>query len=605
MSKNSAYGLPPYIPKHFEYKGLALELVDVNGVAEGVVFRAYPTKEGKNLLDYVDSLPNDYYFHYLFTCIFGLTVEDVAVRLEIDDANEATAMYVNMQCVPSPSILDTLRKQVPVFIHTFGRNTNELYSNTRPFCLNNLRDTVNDEKSTTSIHGVIHCSVQMVNGLSKMERYMTSYGVSIDLNISNYPEIVKKFPNYSILLHDELYSDYIDPIVRECEKQIHKMLDPLGVMKIGFKRKYIDASRTEVVSTISLKVMIWPQYINGVELYELTPTAMTFRPVRPGVTFDKFSQIDWTDAKTYVSQIATALLSDNGTLFIPEITSVDTTYVDGKQWIKVFFCPHFAHFTKDQIFYGRPDIVERYGNEFHWFNGELGSFMQFLFPSVANLPDPTVICYGRVMKDFFMARMDTIAAMLTCEQIHIRIAAELDNWVYFALVDCTMMHTLTTFLNFDEFYLADITTDLTDNLKAALHTIVGAFCASDPDSIISALEPEQYKKLVDDCNGDEVLAIINCWEASAHMMNRGFAAEYKEVRDEILDTVRKGNDQAIRESSVRSEIRCSMSPTMKATTTINFLDMAKMAQNHREKKEEQEKPTRDGTGFIGRLFGKR
>lgn len=595
MPNNTAYTVPRHVPRFMNYRELTLELIDVNTPgATSALFRGYPSSEDVDIMKYMDTIPTDYYFHYLFTCIYGLSAQDVTVRLEIDDKNQATVLYVMVACVQSDDLLNTLRTQVPLFVQAFGRVNNRLYHTVRPFCLNNLNDGATGTKSTIPVRGTFECSLYGINGVSSCQKYMTSYGIAFNLNIANMGDIHEKFPKYSIITHEEMYHDYIEPVIQECEKFLNKQLDPLGFMKIHWKRVYMDDSCGIAVSTVSLKVVLMADQINGIEIYELSNTKMVFRSVNPGHTFGDMSSIDWMDAAPYIQQIATALISDNGTLFIPEITSIDTVYHDNKIWIQVFMTPHFGHFTRKQIFYGNGDIVSKYGNEYLWLNAQMGSFIQFIFPTMSEIPDPAVLCYGRVMKDFLEKNLDQVAAALTCKEIRMRIISECDNWVYFALIDLTVMHELETFLHFQEYFLAEINSKEERPVEEVLNTIIGAFCASNPDTLMESVNPELWAKAMEVSHNDELVAIIAFWESSVHMDKRSFWGKYLKVREDIFNSIRASNDKAMKDTAIRSDERDIISPRSKTLTTFKFMYPS-----------DTEKPITKKPGLLPKLFGKK
>ena len=608
MPNNIGFGMMPGIIKHFKYRNLLLELVDSNSpYIESLVFRGYPTEKDVNIMDYVDAVPEDSYFDYLFTCIYGLTAVQKSVRIEIDRNNNATMLYVMVRCLPSDAAISALKEKYPTFVYNLGRQSNLIYGNTRPFIVNNTYDSEGDVDLKAGIHGTIECNVFAPNGIPPVEKYMMSYGIALNLNISNYPELSEALPNYTILGHKDLYDDYVEPVIRECEKYISDLLDPLGLMKIKFKRLYMDDGRTDVVSTLSLKLLIYIENINGVEINELTATKMVFRPAHARSTIAAISLLDWKDAATYVQQIATALLSDNGTIFIPEITSVDTCFRNGKTWLQVFFTPHFGHFTKNQIFYGHSDIVEKYGREYYWLNGSIGSFIQFIFPTLNELADPTVLCYGRIMKDFIKDHLDVVTDVLTCKEIHLRIIAEVDSWVYFALTDNTILHDLGTFTHFAEYYLGEIVTKNEDaTIENVLNSLIGAFCSADPDSLVSHVEPKLWQKVLNETyHGDQLVAIISFWERSVRMLNRSFADSYLRVRDAIFDEARKSFDDNIKEGSIRQEDHQVLSPTTR-TKTYNKFAMAKLRLEGSETLPANDPSTsrKFNGNFLKRLFGK-
>ena len=569
MPNHSGFNLPR-CPKSMEYRDIVLEVVDINSSTyDSIVFQAFPIKEGVDLLQYVDLMKDDYYFHYLFTCIFGLTARNVDVRFQLNNDNTASQMYVYVKCVLSESLLSVYRSTVPLFVANAGRQTNIIEETTFPFCMNNLTDTKVDDASHVSVHGMLHACLMKVNGSPNLERFMSCYGVSIDIDVANYQEIAERFPNYSVILHAELYDNYVLATINNMKAALKKKLDPGNLMKLEFNTYFINDNRTLPISSLSLKVVFIIRQINGIELYELTNTRMVFRPVRPGTILGNMDDVNWEDAKPYVAQIATALYSDNGTLFIPDIISVDTLYADGKSWIAAYLDPHFAHFTKNKIFYGSADMIQNYMNEFYWLNASMANYLQFIFPTMAELPDPTVLCYGRVMIDFFKKNMERLSAIFTNDQIHIQIVAEVDNWVYFALVDKTMVHDLKTFLQFNEYFLAEISTDKVNTTTSIMDLMMGLFCASDPDTLLSYVPPDEWAKLMGQFNNDELLGIVRCYEISVQMDRRTFWPTYVEVRDRILDDIRKANqkDTDIKTMSTDRDLASSISPTQKVRVT--------------------------------------
>lgn len=556
-----------------------MKCITVNGEQfHSVVLQAAPIDENVDLLKYTDTLANDPYFSYMFTCIYQLTPIDVSVRVEIDEESQISIMYVYVNTIPSTVLLRSMRDKLPIFVSTVGRMTNVLYESVTPFSMNNLTDVSDNDRSQVSIHGTISSSLMEAYGAPTNQRYIIPYGLSIDLNIINGSEIRKRFPHYSILTHPEMYEEYIKPSVDRAIAFLTQRLDPLGAMSIHFKVQYIVDEGFFDLTQVSLKAVLTIDQINGIEIYSISNTEMAFRPVRPGMTMDKMDEVEWNDAYPYIEQIATAVFSDNGTLFIPQITSVDTSYHNGKEWIHVYMTPHFAHFTKNQIFYGNKEMVERYGSEYYWLTGGMGAHMQFIFPSLGPLNNPLVLCYGRVMKDFLLKNKNAIFHQLSCKEIHMRIVAEIDNWIYFALCDITIPHYMSTFIHFNEYFVAEAASneDNDDAINSILEMLVIAFCSTDPDTIMNVIPDANWKSIMEAAHNDELLAIISCWEHAVMMGRRSFYDKYHAVRDRILQITREANQEALRNAAIKPEDREPLCPAMPQVGLRRFQPMGKI-----------------------------
>ena len=132
-----------------------------------------------------------------------------------------------------------------------------------------------------------------------------------------------------------------------------------------------------------------------------------------------------------------------------------------------------------------------------------------------------------------------------------------------------MVHDLKTFLQFNEYFLAEISTDKVNTMTSIMDLLMGLFCASDPDTLLSYVPPDEWAKLMGQFNNDELLGIVRCYEISVQMDRRTFWPTYVEVRDRILDDIRKANqkDTNIKTMSTDRDLASSISPTQKVRVT--------------------------------------
>lgn len=609
MSNGNIFGMMmSKPPSSFSYRDLMIHFIGANNpYAEVTIFTATPLSDVSSsetdFLRYAEIIPKDPYFAILVATIYNLTLLKVDVRIELDERDGEGAFYIVCKTVASDSVYNTYQQTLPLFARTLGRMDNVIYDVSQPFSMHGLTDAFDEmrdeppgDDETDTIHGILRSEVCFPTNRMSMTRYVQPYGATISVNVMNYTRLKKSHPYYAIIRHEKILFDQILPAIRQAEESIRNYLDPMHLMKIMYRHMFVDMNSRIPVESCVIKDVIEVASVNDVEIYDLSPDWITIRPSQCDDIIRASGLIDWNRCYPTLAQIATALLSDNGTLFIPEIASMDTTYHSGKWWLKLFLRPHFAFFTKDRIFYGDRNSIASFANEFFWLQSNITDQIQFIFPTLYPMHDPSVLCYGRVMTQFLKgSTFDAFAQILTCKEIKVRVCAQIDNWVYFAVVDDTIPKDTAGSIFFGGKFVAEISTEHETTLENVFDTLIGAFASANPTQILDQIEPEVLAEVKERFNNDENLIIFDAWESSINMAGRSFAKTYYQVRQRVFRAAEAaaGKDTTMQaaEESLRLRIKFN---------AAKFADVTEVANVEKQGPVAKQNPP---TGLLGRLFG--
>lgn len=604
---SNIFGMFSKLPKSFSYRDLMIHLLGINNPSmEVTIFTATPMPgvdaSDTDFLRYAEIIPRDPYFAILVAAIYNLSILKVDVRMEIDECEDAAAFYIVCKTVSSDSVFVTYQQTLPLFTRTLGRMDNVIYDVSQPFIMRGVTDAYDSlqdesaaENGTDDIHGLLRAEVCFPTNRMSMARYLQPYGATISVNVTNYAQLKKSHPYYAIIRHEKILFDQILPAVRQAEESIHNYLDPMHLMKIMYRHMFVDMNSHIPVESCVIKDVIEIASINDVEIYDLSPDWITIRPKQCDDIIRASALVDWNSCYPVLAQIATALLSDNGTLFIPEIASMDTAYHGGKWWLKLFLRPHFAYFTKERIFYGDKESISTFGDEFFWLQANITDQIQFIFPTLYPVYDPAVLCYGRVMVQFLKgATFDAFAQLLTCDEIKVRICAQVDNWVYFAVVDDTIYQNNNA-LFFEGRFIAEIATERSSTVSSVFDTLIGAFASADPTQILNQLSQEEYDASMKKFNGDENKVIFDAWESSVNMHSRSFAKEYYTARQRVFHAAEAAAGKDIGQQAAEESFKLQTKFKSPLRETLNTV-------SHTENGAPEAK--RNSIGLLGRLFGR-
>lgn len=608
MSNSNTSGANARPPASFSYRDLMIHLISTNNpYAELTIFTATTlpgiTASETDFLRYAEIIPNDPYFAILVATIYGLTILKTDVRMEIDESDEEAAFYIICKTVYSDLVYNTYQQSPTLFSKTLGRMDNVIYDVSQPFTMRNLTDVFDElnpssdlDEGTDDIHGLLRSEVCFPTNRMSMARYIQPYGATISVNVTNYGKVKKNHPYYAIIRHEKMLFDQILPAIRQAEDSIRNYLDPLHLMKIMYHHMFVDMNFRIPVESCVIKDVIEVASVNGVEIYDVTPDWITIRPPQCDDLIRASSIIDWSKCYPVLAQIPTALLSDNGTLFIPEVLSLDTAYHGGKWWLKLFLRPHFVYFTKERIFYGDRDALSNFAGEFFWLQSNITDQIQFIFPTLYPLHDPSVLCYGRVMTQFLNGvTFDAFAQILTCNEIKVRICAQIDNWIYFAVVDDTIQKDGAGAIFFDGKFVAEVSTEHATTVENVFDTLIGAFASANPTQILDQIDPTILDEVKKRFNNDENLIIFDAWESSINMKERSFAKTYYKVRQQVFRAAEAAAGKDVSDQAAEESFRLRLK-----FGAAKFGDVERVPNSEKAGPIAKQNPQ---TGLLGRLFG--
>jgi hypothetical protein len=514
------------------------ECVNINTPAgESAVFDIVPQHEGLDLETLVSILPNDILFAMHVSQYYGLTIQHMEVRCEMDEVTNETHLYALCKTIPNGACIKTFIEVDPLFAEEMGRASHTLATTVVPFQCYDVKDRIGDE--SFDMRGLTSMRIMREYNSPHFYRMLANYGTSISVNVTNMREIAPEHPHYDVLQHENLFMKAYEAQT-DALTIIHNHLSPSGLAHMTFSnRVYSDNGGSKPRADLSFKVVSHMSSVNGVEVYDADPFWLVCRPPNADELLDEKNQINWRKTYAFLGEVSTLLLSDSSTLFVPEVLDHDYMLIEGRKWLKITTRPGFVPFTKGGIAYGDAEVVKEYGQDHLWSFTRMANGIEMAFPLIGELNDPTAIAYGRVPISFLHDKDNTeqLLRLFTCEEIGLRLCADTDYWVYFVLID--RYRQMRTNYDMDNKVPSNLTPLLrsreTTKLEEVLRNLLGSFISSDSiQEYVAHLDP---KMVAQESKKPLALSrhVFEQWEYNCHMNHRLFYRTYLEVKEESLE----------------------------------------------------------------------
>lgn len=546
MADNSNYSQMFKPPKRFTYNDIICECVDINSaLADSILLNLIPSKSDPAEL--VQFIPQDPYFRFLIAYHYHLIVQDIQVRIEIDEIEGDAHLYVYCKTVPSRHVLNAYTEQTALFVEDIGRNIATIHSASYPFTIHNVKDTMSDG-NTTTVHGFLSYRVAEIPGVPFNHRAFAPYAVTITVNTTNLAEIRENIPHYNVNQHKQIIMRKVFGAIIDCENAIRHKISPNDFIKVKFNYFVLeDPLAVYSVATMCYRVVLIPSQYNGYEILDVAPSTMLIRPPK---AFDFFNQVhscNWSTIYQTCEFIATALLSDHGTLFIPEVVEHDIEIRNDKKYVRVHMRPHIAYFTDKFIHFSDGDIIRHCAQEMAWFVSRFNNNFEFAFPMSGSLENPETICYMRCPTDYFkkenMKELETMIKLFAYEKWRFRVVAETEMWTYFMLADMSIYQydrsdSHEFFNYFKEEFLCHISSKESTSLEDACDALIGTFTNIYDIGRATAMADDAFLQPYKNKYHDNEHIIFGLWETAIRMEHRSWYGTYAEIRDRLIRSIK-------------------------------------------------------------------
>lgn len=531
------------MPKRFIYRSIICECLNINSILmDSMLFKLIPCDDKMTINNIVYAIENDHLFRFQIAMYYQLAVQSVSVKVEIDEVDNKSTIYAFVKTCRCDTILETYVNQIHLFCEDIGRYCNVVTSGCFPFTIHDVKDRIMKDMDPVTVRGFIAYRVSQPIDAENINKMIIPYSVTVNLSITNLKEIRENMPTYTLRGHDELITEKVYDAVKACENAIRAKCSPSGFMKMGFRYLIMSESSMSNDESIVFRVVLLANIFNDYEILDINPYTMTFRLVNGmGKLMERIDSIDWPYIHNAWSQIATSILSDHGTLLIPTVVEHDIVTINDQYYIKSYMNPHVAVFTEEISVYANERIASSgIAREFWWMKSYVNDNVEFIFPTLATLPDEEVLCYFRVPQAFLRSQdgqLNQIASLLCCNEISIRICAETEMYLYMAVIDTTIETSRINPIDcISPDYLGLIQMKNPSTLEDAIETIIGAFshCVN-ISGPINSLDEAQRKAIIKECNNSNELAIFALYEDAVQMSKRSWCDTYVKVRDRLLN----------------------------------------------------------------------
>jgi hypothetical protein len=491
------------------------------------------------------AVEKDPFLRFLIALYYQMTVQSVNVIMDVDSVSEEVYIYASVKCISSQTVFNTYSSQLGLFAEDIGRTSNTVSSGCYPFHIYNLMDRMNPDFGKVNVDGVVTYRLRQSNGTGRYAHALSPYALTVEITIANDGEIKEQLPNFGMTCCDEIAGKLFEVVRSSCET-IQRRAAPSGFLKLGF-RYYIINEPTYTSNSICLDFVLLVDTANEWQIIDINQTAMSIR-LRD---YDKMEymvahadDIDWEPVYNVWGQIATALMSDYGTLMIPSVADHDIDKVDEKWYFKVHMNPHLACFTDEVNIYGQTEILHQCSNEFYWLHAKLPGNVTFAFPNMTTLRDREVLAYLRIPKALpanDVELMNDYVTKFSSADIRIRICAETGMYLYCALVDNTWYADAVkdnrAFKCMNDCFLGHVVAKKPSSNEEAIKSLIGAFAHSEGISgPVSTLNGADYKTGIEEC-GDDIHLIFDIYEDAIRMYERSWFKDYERLREELIEEV--------------------------------------------------------------------
>lgn len=243
MSFSKMFG----VPRQFTYRNMICDCKSINGDnGRSLAFLVYPASEitdteaaNELALQFIQYTPSDPYFKMLIATYYGLVVESVDIRYEVNENTDSTMLYMLLSCYTCRGLEQTF-EEAQLFTSHLNCNKNMLRKTVQPETFK-VVDTETGEE--TFIHVLFTSILYRPFFDSSFFKTVSMYGVELIADVMNVGEVKKKLPSYNITQHPAVFNRLIE-LLKFQEKNItNGQICPSGYMNVTYSENFSDCAK--------------------------------------------------------------------------------------------------------------------------------------------------------------------------------------------------------------------------------------------------------------------------------------------------------------------------------------------------------------------------
>lgn len=587
-----------------------------------------------DLLYLAEKLPSDIAFKMLVSYTYRRCCTDIVTRIVMNEEDDESHFFIHCSTCSNGGMINNFNNY-GLFSQSIGRYKTSSFESAVPFTIPRVHYLDTDEY--IDVKGIITVAIERQNKYFNLIRYLHVYGCTVTIGITNAKDVFNVIPNYVPFNHGSAFNTVIGPAISEQLSSLMRHLDPVGGLDLEpqFVVAY-DVSGAHFTSdnqSYTFRIVLTFQKFNGVEIQNITPYNVIFKPEDDefisGYLVEKGPN---QFLKDRVSRMCTALLSDNGCLFVPEVLEFRTQYEGGKEFINASLRPRLVPFTNDGSINvygdGNVNLESIYMNAF-WLKSNcpdpLGQ-VEMVFPFFGNV-DSNTIAYIRMPIGMPATTYTDIAEMYTSSMISMDICAEDSLYVYWRIYKEELNHFKYTditraipdpFIKIDEDMAEDLSHAAGENEESIYNILMTLASSPNLNSVFDILDQrdDEFMKLNPDNLNDLQKMIQKVFSAYGTAINAGDDKEFLSVFGlaggrAIRSIIQSSAEEMERRSATLQNVKDDVTAAAKSRSYVKQDDQEpipreKVSEEVQKAIDDLNKPPqhlKKKKGFFGNLFG--
>lgn len=639
MNPENRPSQPTRIPNFFYYRNMVCRLINISPTGESLEFELLPIQSDKrkiDLLSLAERLPEDIVFKMLVSFIYGRCCTNIVTRIVMDEEKDETSFFIHCTSCANEGMIVNFNNY-GLFTQAIGRFSTSAFESTVPFTIPNVHYIETDE--SVDVKGIVTVSIERQSKYFNLIRYLHIYGCNVTVSITNIKDVRKVIPNYVPFNHNSIFSTVIDPALSEQVSKLMCYLDPVAGLDLNPKYTVAyDSQQAHYFSdnqSYTFRIILNFQTFNGMEIQNITPYNVIFKP-KDDEFITKYLVEHGPNQflKNRISRMCTALLSDTGCLFVPEVQEIRTQFESGNEYLVANLKPRVVSFADDGNIaaFGEGFVnLENIGVGAFWLKSNCSdpfSQVEMLFPFFGNV-DANTLAFIRMPIGMPCTSYTNFAEMYTSSMITMDMCAEDSLYVYwrlyreewnrFSYPDINKAIP-DPFIIIDEDLSEDISHAAGENetaLQNILMTLASSENLSSVFEIMDQRDPD-FKKLKEDDLRDLKVMIQKVFAAYGTAINAGndkeFLTLYGEAGAKAMRNILSAVNEEMQDhantlknvkDTINANIRAEQRPAAQMETTSDQAsrdEISKQVQDAIDDLHRPPQPIKKKKGFFSGLF---
>lgn len=600
-------------------------------------FELLPIRNEENNVDLLylaENLSSDVAFKMLVSFTYGRCCTDIVTRIVMNEEEDETHFFIHCSTCSNVGMINNFNNY-GLFSQSIGRYKTSSFESAVPFTIRRVHYLDTDEY--IDVKGIITMAIERQNKYFNLIRYLHVYGCTVTISITNAKEVFKVIPDYVPFNHGSAFTNVIGPAIRDEVANLMRHLDPVGGIDLDpeFVVAYdVNGPRfTSDNQSYTFRIILTFQKFNGVEIQNITPYNVIFKPEDDDFISGYLVENGPNQfLKDRISRMCTALLSDNGCLFVPEVLEFRTQYEGGKEFINASLRPRLVPFTDDGSINvygdGNVNLESIFMNAF-WLKSKcpdpLGR-VEMVFPFFGNV-DSNTMAYIRMPIGMPDTTYVEVAGMYTSSMISMDVCAEDSLYVYWRLYKEELNHFKYTditraipdpFIKIDEDMSEELCHAAGENEDVIYNILMTLASSPNLNSVFDILDKrdDEFMKLNPDNLNDLQKMIQKVFSAYGTAINAGDDKEFLSIFGlssgrAIRSIIQSSAEEMERRSATLQNVKDDVTAAAKSRSYVKHDDQEPIP---REKVSDEVQRAIDDLnkspqhlkkkkGFFGNLFG--